>query len=112
MQQTLPELSVELRVVADIVPYTFKADDTDPEGLDRGYVQLRVSGDIVSLDVPPDVSKKMKEGERWYVIGTGQVRKKANRLHINNPTLLKRLSAAPQRSDIKVEFDLDKPAKA
>lgn len=85
------DLGCVLTVVGEIVPMAFADKET---GEDIGYVQLRVPGDLVTMNVNADVARKMKEGEVWEVVGGCMVRKKSGRLHVHEPRSLRRLRAA------------------
>lgn len=99
--QTTPDLGIVVKVTGDIIPYAFANDQT---GEEVGLVHLRVPGDIVSVNVDPDVARRMKEGERWTVEGLAIVRKKKATLHIATPFSLKRVSSSRAAGGPVIDF--------
>lgn len=59
-------------VTGEIVPYAF-ASDTGGE--DIGGVNLRIPGDVVKVQIPPELARKMSMGEVWTITGRAMVSK-------------------------------------
>lgn len=97
-------LGIKVEVVGQIIPYSFANEET---GELIGLVHLRVPGDVVSVNVDPDIAKKMREGETWRVRGTGVVRKKSGKLVISPAESLERVGVAANAAGPTVNFGDD-----
>ena len=97
------EYGMTVEVVGEVVPYAMADKDT---GEEIAGMNLRVAGDVVGCVIDGDLSRKIKNGEVWYVKGKAVVSKRKAQVRITEPQEMRRLRGVSNPDGPKVTFDL------
>ncbi len=100
---TNSEMGIVARVTGKILPMNFTTD----EGDERYMVQVKTTGDVVNITVPPSACERMNEEEVWQFYGDAMVSRPKNgpaKLRITRLHSAKRLAAAAHTGEPTFDF--------